>query len=489
MSSMTGADASPAQQAMYFVQQLAPGSHAYNVGVAGRTRARVDVEALTRALQALWERHSQLRATFELGAHGVRQRVATDGAVAFQRRAVEGLSEQELEARVLAEARRPFDLRSGPLFRATLFSRAEEDHVLLLGLHHLVTDLWSLATLLEELGTLYAAFRQGLEPALPPAGREYSELMAEQEARLAGREGERLRSYWMEQLAGELVPVPLPMAAPRPAQRALRGATVSFRLEEALTSRLRALAEAEGSLPLFLPLMAAFQVLLHRVSGQEDVLVSTPVHGRDRRELRGVVGLFLNPVPLRSRLSGGLSFREVLRRLQLTLRGALRHWSFPFHRLAELKGASARTALAQAQFVFQSLGRSDDDTVGPFIAGQPGARLPCGGLELEALYLPLEEGQFELQLIAYPVGGALSCQLKYDTELFEAATAEALATAYVAVLEAAAREPERRLEDFSVQLPSRPATGASSEVQVEAMSDEEVDAMLKQLVSAQQGRE
>jgi acyl-CoA synthetase (AMP-forming)/AMP-acid ligase II/acyl carrier protein len=299
------------QQGLWFMHQLAPESAAYNVSSAVRVGGDLDSAALRRAFQTLTGRHASLRTTFEAGEDGTpRQRVYDYVEVFFQEEDASTWTDATLNGRLVEEAHRPFDLEHGPLLRVSLFRRSPREHILLLALHHIVTDFWSLGILVRELGALYEAEKSGTTLDFAPLPVEYSDYARWQTEMLAGDEGERLWTYWQEKLAGELPVLDIPADAPRPLAQTFRGSSESIVFDSKLLAELKALSQTQGT-TLYMTLLAAFQVLLHRYTGQEDLLVGSPTAGRSRAELADLAGYFVNPVVLREDLSGNPTFREL----------------------------------------------------------------------------------------------------------------------------------------------------------------------------------
>ncbi|HEU4536718.1 MAG TPA: condensation domain-containing protein, partial [Polyangiaceae bacterium] len=348
--------ASEGHRALWFLQRLAPEGDAYHVARAFRLGAPPDVEALGRALDALVDRHASLRASFpERGGEPV-ERVSLRTAPALQRVDARGWGESELERRLNEEARRPFDLAEGPLFRAQLFERAEGS-VLLFCLHHLVTDFGSLGLLAGELGVLYDAAQAGETPRLPPAGATPAALEGAGGRRgdrgdEGGQGDERSLRYWRGALAGAPPALDLPTDWPRPRRQSFAGARLPFAASAEATARVKALAAACET-TVFTTLLAAFALFLHRYTGERDLVVGTPSAGRRGVEARRSVGYFVNPLALRLGLDPGRSFRELVARTRDVVVGALAHGDLPFSRLIEaLRPARepGRAPLVQVMF-------------------------------------------------------------------------------------------------------------------------------------------
>ncbi len=286
------------QRSLWSLHQLNPQSAAYNITGAVRIHGAIEIYALRSAFQTLSDRHAALRSTFAAVDGKPVLRIETAVGVDFRVEDVSDSSEAEVSRRVVALARRPFDLENGPVFRVRLFTRSDRDPVLLLAMHHIISDFWSVAVLIDELGRIYQAVCSGRPIDLAPPRREAIDFAHWQAARLAGTEGERLWDYWRSKLAGPLPVLDLPTDRPRPTVQTDRGATRSLHLDPILSRRLAALG-AEHSSSLYVTLLAAFQVLLYRYTGQDDVIVGSPVAGRSQPEFGGVVGYLVNTLPMR----------------------------------------------------------------------------------------------------------------------------------------------------------------------------------------------
>ncbi|HEX2081286.1 MAG TPA: condensation domain-containing protein, partial [Longimicrobium sp.] len=321
-----------AQERLWFIDRLEPGSAVYNMPMARRLGGALDEAALERSLREIVRRHEALRTVFAEVDGSPVQVIAPFDGFALPVEDLSGLGETDREAavgrRAGEEAARPFDLAAGPLFRAALLRLGGEDHVLLLSMHHIVSDGWSMGVLVRELSALYAAYREGRESPLPELPVQYADYAVWQREQLAGEVLDRQLAYWKERLAGAPGLLELPTDHPRPAVQAYRGATVPFEISLELLERLQALGRSEGA-TLYMTLLGAFQVLLGRYAGSEDVVVGSPIAGRTRREVEELIGFFVNTLVLRTDLSGNPSFREVLRRVREATLGAYEHQEVP----------------------------------------------------------------------------------------------------------------------------------------------------------------
>jgi hypothetical protein len=435
------------QQGIWFLYQLAPESRVYNVNFAARIRSDLDIPALRCAFQALVDRHPALRTTFCVRSGKPAQRVHPHLAVHFVETDASAWDSEVLKTRLLEEAYRPFDLERGPVLRVNLFTCSANDHVLLLVVHHIVIDFWSLALLLTELGTLYPAERAGARALLPALDSKYTDYVRWQAEMLASAEGERLWVYWQKQLAGQLPLLELPTDRPRPPVPTYRGASYDFHLNYELSSRLKALAKAQGA-TLYMVLLAAFQVILHHHSGQEDLLVGSPVLGRSRAEFEGVVGLFTNPVILRANCSGNPTFEAFLGQVRQTVLAALEHQDYPTLLLVERLHPArdlSRPPLCQVMFVLDKPHQLAEQGAPAFVLGDSGLRMNPGGLELEALSLEHRAATLDLVMLTIEAAHSLSISIRYNSDLFDAATISRIAKHFETLLHHVTTQPNARL--------------------------------------------
>ena len=325
-----------AQQRLWFVHQWEPGTPLYNIPCSFRLTGRLDVAALEQSFNELVRRHESLRTSFS-DVDGQPVQVITPSLtvtlLVVDLSSIPG-AEHESEALRLAteEARRPFDLTQVPLLRASVLQMAEQEHVLLLTLHHIVSDGWSMGVLFRELSALYNAFSTGKPSPLAELPLQYPDFAVWQRQWLQGEVLEGQLSYWKKQLAKAPAVLDLPTDRPRPPVQTYRGARQSLVLSQALTSRLKAISRQE-SVSLFMTLLAAFQTLLYRYTQCDDILVGSPIAGRNRTDIEGLIGFFVNTLVLRTDLSGDPSFRELLGRVRKLALDAYAHQDLPFEKL------------------------------------------------------------------------------------------------------------------------------------------------------------
>ncbi|MFP2931773.1 amino acid adenylation domain-containing protein, partial [Pyxidicoccus sp. 3LG] len=427
-----------AQQRLWFLEQLQPGP-AYNMPSPVRLTGALDVAALERALEALIQRHESLRTTF--ASHQGEPVQVIHPVSTFRLPVVElgslPAGQREAEAHRLAtdDAGRPFDLSEGPLFRASLLKLAPEDHVLLLTMHHIVSDGWSMGILIRELTSLYESFATGGTPQLPPLPVQYADFALWQRDWLRGDVLEAQLGYWKQQLGGAPQALELPGDRPRPPVQTFAGALLPFALPAGLSQRLETLAR-EHDATLFMVLLAAFQTLLHRYSGQDDLVVGSPTAGRNRTETEGLIGFFVNSLALRARFSDADTFTSLLAQVRETTLGAYAHQDVPFEKLVEAlqyERDLSRSPVFQVMFAVQNL---------------PDAEVSLPGLTLSPLGTGDSSAKFDLSLSLQPGAGGLTGSLSYNTDLFDAATMTRLVEHLGVLLESAVENPRQRLSEL-----------------------------------------
>ena len=435
------------QRALWSLQQLASKGVAYNVAHAVRIRTELDVPALRRAFQKLVDRHPALRTTFAAPHREPVQRVYKHTEVCFRVEDASTWSEAYLNDRLAEEIYRPFDLERGPLMRVNIFSLSPQEYLLLLMMHHIVTDMWSLALIMYEVSQFYREEVTGEPPTLKPLRAQYTDYVRWQAEMLAGPEGERLWAYWQKQLAGELPVLNLPTDRPRPPVQTDRGAAQSVRFSAELTQALKSLSKAHGA-TLYMTVLAAFQVLLHRYTGQEDILIGSPKAGRSRKVAR-MVGYFINPVVLRADLSGNLTFSTFLRHVRQTVLDAFEHDAYPFPLLVErLQPARdpSRSPLVQVMFSWQKTTRLvNSQRMTSFALGERGGGMKLGGLQLEAVALEQRVTPFDLTLLMAEADRELGAAVEYNVDLFDAATIRRMLGHLRTILESIVADPDQRI--------------------------------------------
>ncbi|WP_437755425.1 amino acid adenylation domain-containing protein [Sorangium sp. So ce1389] len=429
------------QQRLWFLDQLEPDSSFYNIPAAVRIRGPLDTEALERSLREIAARHEVLRTTI-IAVHGQpRQVIAPESALALPVVELGAVGETEREQlvqrRAAEEAQRPFNLARGPLLRAELLRLDEQEHVLLLTVHHIISDGWSVGVLLKELAALYPAFRRGEPSPLSALPIQYGDFAAWQRRWLEGEAREEQLAYWKRQLAGAPRYLDLPTDRPRPAVQRFRGATLSFQLSGELTAALSRLSRRASVTP-FMTLLAGFQVLLGRHAGVEEVCVGTPVAGRNRMELEGLIGMFVNTLVLRTDLSGAPSFEELLSRVREVALGAFEHQDVPFDQVVDVLQPPrdlSRSPLFQVAFALQNA---------------PLPPLVLEELTLSPLVADSATSKVDLSLMLADAGEGMQGWLEYNTDLFDGVTIERMAKRYLTLLESAAQDPGQRVSELQM---------------------------------------
>jgi len=434
-----------AQQRLWFLDQLQPGRPLYNVPCRAWLHGSVDVAALRRALNEVVARHESLRTTFPASSGQPMQSIAprVDCDLPLVDLTSVPAERRETEVRRLAteQAREPFDLARGPLLRARLLRLAEDEHALILMLHHIVADGWSVGVLFRELGMLYEAFSQGRDSPLPELRIQYADYALTQSEWLQGAVLERELAYWKAQFRTLPAPLQLPTDRPRPAVPSHAGARVHFKLSPELRDRLEELSRSQGA-TLFMTLLAGFKVLLAQYSGQEDIVVGTPIAGRTRAETEGLIGCFVNTLALRTDLSDDPTFRQLMARVREVALGAYAHQELPFERLVEElqpERDTSQAPLFNVMFVLQNVPRSE-------------RRLR--GLTMRHIELDKGTAKFDLSLGLAEKAGGLRGVLSYSTDLFDRETIERLSGQYRELLAAVVAEPERRLSALPLLSPA-----------------------------------
>jgi len=435
----TAHDAAPlssAQERLWFLDQYEPANPLYNRPLALRFTGSLDIVALERSLTEIVRRHDMLRTTFPSSAGQPRQVVTPPSSVAL---AVvdlpphtEGQRETAIRRCMSEEGERPFDLAHGPLWRALLLRLHDDAHILLITLHHIISDGWSDGVLSRELGILYNTFVTGQPATLPDLPIQYADYAYWQRKRLASGAFDERLAYWRDHLAGAPTVLDLPTDRQRPPIQTFHGATYSALLPTALLEALKRLSRDEG-VTLYMTLLAAFHTLLHRYTGQDDILVGSPITGRTRVETEGLIGLFVNTLVLRGDLSGDPTFTELLARTRTTTLAAYDHQEVPFEQLvAELHIARdlSRTPLVQVMFVLQNA---------------PRANLHLAGLTLESLNVETGTAKFDLSLSITETPEGLRAAFEYNSGLFDAPTIERLAGHYHTLLEGVVAAPDQSI--------------------------------------------
>ncbi|GIV97573.1 MAG: hypothetical protein KatS3mg057_2230 [Herpetosiphonaceae bacterium] len=401
----------------------------------------LNAEAWERALNAIVQRHEALRTTFVAGEGEPVQVISESLQLHLPLVSLEALPPDEREAQlralVLAESQQPFDLAHGPLIRGVLYRLGADEHVLFLSMHHIVSDGWSMGILIRELALLCQEFSGGEAARLTPLPIQYADYAAWQRAWFQSEEAARQLDYWRRQLAGAPTLLELPTDKPRPPVQSYRGATYNFRLPAELSQALAGLSQGEQA-TLFMTLLAAFQTLLYRYSGQEDILVGSPIANRTRAELEGLIGFFVNTLVLRADLSGNPSFRQLLHRVRQTTLDAYAHQDTPFERVVDElqpQRSTSHTPLFQVMFILQNT---------------PMPAITTETVRIRPLELDGGAAKFDLTLAFEETPEGLRGSLEYASDLFEEATIRRMAMHYEMLLRAIVRSPDTGIADLEL---------------------------------------
>jgi amino acid adenylation domain-containing protein len=438
------------QQALWFLHQQAPHSASYHIAMSVRVLSVIDEDAMRLALQALVDRHATLRTTYTSGDTVPFQRVSGHAPAALDVHSADP-DDAGLRQCIETDYRRPFDLEQGPVLRASLYTRSSTDHVLLLTVHHIAADGWSLLMLFEELFKFYGEFTGGQAAAISRPERQFSDYLTWQRELLTGPEHDRMWSYWRDKLAPPRATLDLPTDRLRPAALTFRGASFGFELTAEQTERLNEFARRER-VTLFVVLLASFHAFLHRLTGADDVTVGTPIFARSKTEFMSVVGDFVNPLPMRGRFNQDTTFRALISQLKQTVHEALGAQEFPLpllvQRLHPTRDA-ARSPLFDTFFVFQRFDQFRH--IEALLTGaEADGVVELSGLRLAPYPIAQQEGQFDLALQMLERGGILHGVLKYSTDLFDESTIGRMVAQYKVLLGSVVEEPDSDLSTMSI---------------------------------------
>ena len=448
-----------AQQRLWFVEQLEPGNAAYNMPLVARLTGRLNMTALQQALDAVVKRHESLRTRFVSVNGRAAQVVDSDSRVKLR---VEDLSaltaaEREVECRqrMQNEINGPFSLAEAPLLRVLLLRFTQEEHVFVLTMHHIISDEWSLNILIRELGAFYEEFAAGEEVELPELPIQYVDFAVWQQDWLKGEVLEEQLGFWREQLKGN--PPELELVTDFPRRQLVRGGgkTLTRFLSKEMESALRALAKREEA-TLFMVLLAAFKTLLYRYTQQEDMIVSAPMAGRNRVELEGLIGFFVNILPLRTNLSGNPSFTSLLRQVREVTLAACSHQDVPFEKIVEElhpERTASQTPFARVLFMLQNSSfeklRWRTGIAAMSTTGTRASKIqPDSYLDIQFLEAHNAASKFELSLSVQETSVGLAVHAEYNTGLFAESTIERLVQHFKILLEGIVAEPNRKIAEF-----------------------------------------
>jgi amino acid adenylation domain-containing protein len=436
-----------AQQRLWFLHQLSPDSTAYNLLEALRLEGALNLVALEQSLTELIRRHEILRTTFPMVDGKPVQRIAPPSTVTWQIEDLQGLSTEEQTAQfrqmAIAAALKPFDLAGEPLVQFTLLKLSPYSYILLLKMHHIIYDGWSLSIFFGELSQLYEAFTQGLPSPLAELPIQYADFAVWQRQWLTGEVLDRQLNYWREQLAGLTPILELSTDYPRPPVQTFQGGVECFQLDRHLTQRLKQLSQ-ESDATLFMTLLAAFLVLISRYSGQLDLVVGSPIANRNSKSVEPLMGFFANTLAFRGNLSGNPSFREFHEQVRQTTLSAYAHQDLPFEMLVEklqLDRDLSRNPLVQVLFSLQNTPQSSSN---------------LSGLIIENMPLPLDvRARFDLEVNYWEIPGGLEGVWCYNSDLFDATTITRIGEHFQTLLQAIVANQEMRISELPLLSPAQ----------------------------------
>ncbi|GAC1437037.1 MAG: hypothetical protein NVSMB58_28730 [Terriglobales bacterium] len=428
-----------AQQRLWFLDQLEPGTSLYNVPQMLRMRGDLNVQALHKSINEVVRRHEALRTSFVTVDNEPLQVISSETKLPLPITDLSGLnvSNRETEAQRLAkqEAELPFDLSKGPLLRTTLLKLGDDEYILLLTMHHVVSDRWSVGVLAEEVAALYAAFAKDKVSPLPELAIQYADYAAWQRQWLKGEHLEKQLTFWKEHLAGAPALLELPTDRPRPAVQTYRGSTQTVSFPKELLEKLTSLSRSHG-VTLFMTLLAALQTLFYRYSGQDDIVVGSPIANRNYAETESLIGFFVNTLPLRGDLSGNPAFRELLDRVKERALEAYAHQDIPFEKLVEEvhpERSLSHNPIFQVLFALQNA---------------PMKALELPGLRIEREPIYNGSSIFDMSWFAVEVPSGLLLRVEYNTDLFDAPTITGALGHFRTLLEGIAAHPEQHLSEL-----------------------------------------
>ena len=461
-----------AQQRLWFLDQLEPGGSFYNIPAAIKLTGALDIEALERALSEIIRRHEVLRTTFVSVDGEPWQRISPTKPFRLPVIDLSAMPDEERETETLRlvseEAERPFDLMRGPLLRVSLLRLGTDEHAVLLTMHHIVSDAWSTGILIREVATIYRAFHEGQPSPLEELPLQYADFAQWQRHWLKGETLERQLSYWRQQLDGASSILELMGEKPRPPVMTFRAAKQTVELSKEVTEKLKEISR-QTRVTLFMSLLAAFDVLLYRYSGQPDLLVGTPIANRNRLETEPLIGFFVNTLVLRTDLSGDPTFIEVLQRVREVCLEAYAHQELPFEKLVEdlqPERSQSHSPLFQVMFVLQNIAAE---------------KLELPGLSLSVYAEENKTAKFDLLLTMWETPDGMGGFLKYNVDLFDDPTIAKMISHFRTLIENLLAEPQQHLSDLSLLSDAETNGLTSSDFPESGLSQKDFEALILHL--------
>lgn len=472
------------QKALWFLNRLAPESSAYNLNFSGKFRPLLDIDAMKKAFALLFERHPLIDVTFTTKDGEPMQVVHQGRTIDFREHDCTHLDDEQLKELISEHADRPFNLERGPVVRLELFRTADEAHVALLSMHHIVSDAWSIAVMIQDLIEYYFSTKAGRTPQVEPIAASYSDFVNWEKAHLESEAGENMFEFWKEHLAGAPSAIDLPTDRPRPAVQTFAGATYGFQLDEELTESVNQLSK-DSSVTMFTTLLSAYDILMHRYCQQDDIVVGVPLAGRTQPELQSSVGYFINPVPVRSTVVDDPTVSDYLASNSLSVNGALENQQYPLARMVDRLDVvrdAGRSPLFQVSFTMEKVPGIDDEGIAVFLIGQGGHTFHVGDLSMETIDLTTRQAQFEITLTLEEAGGQLFGCWQYNSDLFDEETIKELCELYEQVLRQITADASTKISEINL-------LGDSGEKELitdfnDTAAEYEQDALLHELIEA-----
>ncbi|MEM7013626.1 MAG: condensation domain-containing protein, partial [Verrucomicrobiota bacterium] len=440
------------QKALWFLHQLAPESPAYNLVYSAKITPLVDFEVMKEAFAGLYERHPMLDVTFHTENGQPIQRVHKGRTIDFVEHDVTTLSDDEIKAKLVEHANKPFNLETGPVMRLDLFKTKDDAHITLLCMHHIVSDAWSVTLFMNDLIESYFSRRMGKEPEWDAIPARYQDYVQWEQLHLEGESGEKMLEYWQDNLAGAPMAIDLPTDRPRPAVQTFNGAAYGFQLSPELTEKALNAAN-EANVTQFTYLLSAFEALMHRYTNQEDFLVGVPLAGRNQKELHEMVGYFINPVPVRSQISEDPTFAEFVAGNSDQVIGALENQYYPLAKLVDQLKAprdASRSPMFQISFSMEKIPGLDGEDAAVFMIGQGGHKINIAEITVESVDLTLRQAQFEITLVVEEAGGVLFGCWQYNADLFDESTIAYLNDLFAQVLSQVTENPDTKISEINL---------------------------------------
>ena len=443
---------SEGQKALWFLHQLAPRSAAYNLVFSSKLTPAVDIKSMSEAFALLFERHPMLDATFHVVDGEPVQRLHRGRTIDCREHDATGMSEEEIKGLIAQHAERSFDLENGPMVRLELFLTAEGSHIVLLSMHHIVADAWSVSVLMNDLIEGYFSIKAGGQPEYQPLEYRYHDYVDWQRLNLEGAFGAQASQYWRDQLDDAPHLLDLPTDRPRPPVQTFNGGRLAFELNKDLAARVLDISSESGS-TLYSTMLAAYNVLFHLYCGQDDIVVGSPMAGRNQGELGELIGYFINPVPLRSRVDDDPSFSDLMHRTGAGVNSAIEYQDYPLVRIVDdLKVARdpGRSPLFQVSFAMERVPGVDEQGIAVFLIGKGGHQFAVGDMIVETIDLNMRQAQFEITLVVEESGGKIFGCWQYNRDLFDEATIGRLNTLWARVLEEVSANPDIKISEINL---------------------------------------